>query len=234
MTIVTSQPSPGVIQALLDRPASRNAINLEMVRKLGAVVRNHEARVIILGSTTDEALSAGVDLKLSKADRAEVSRELYGLYETMRTTEAIVVVALSGYAIGGGAQLLIASDFRVASPNATIRFRGPGHGLAVGAWGLPGLVGRGRAVDLTLTMRSVGAAEAHAIGLIERIEDEPLQYALGFAEEVSRLSAPAVAAIKRIIGMPDPIEALRAERDHNDGWDGVIPSESEGGSDFAR
>ena len=205
-----------------------------MVRELGQVISNNEARVIILGSTSDEALSAGVDLKLSNSDRAEVSRKLYGLYEAMRRTEAIVLVALSGHAIGGGAQLLLASDFRIASPDATIRFRGPGHGLAVGAWGLPGLIGRGRAIDLTLTMRPIAAVEARAIGLIERIDDEPLRYAASFAQEITRLSPSAVAAIKRIVGIPDPIEALRAERDHNDGWEGAIPGDSEDGSDLAR
>lgn len=205
-----------------------------MVHGLGQVISNHEARVIILGSTSDEALSAGVDLKLSDSDRAEVSRKLYGLYEMMRNTEAIVVVALSGYAIGGGAQLMLASDFRIASPDATIRFRGPGHGLAVGAWGLPSLIGRGRAIDLTLTMRPIAAVEARAIGLIERIDDQPLRYAVSFAQEITRLTPSAVAAVKRIVGIPDPIEALRAERDHNDGWDGTIPAESEDGPDLAR
>lgn len=205
-----------------------------MVHGLGQVISNHEARVIILGSTSDEALSAGVDLKLSDSDRAEVSRKLYGLYEMMRNTEAIVVVALSGYAIGGGAQLMLASDFRIASPDATIRFRGPGHGLAVGAWGLPSLIGRGRAIDLTLTMRPIAAVEARAIGLIERIDDQPLRYAVSFAQEITRLTPSAVAAVKRIVGIPDPIEALRAERDHNDGWDGTIQAESEDGPDLAR
>ncbi len=205
-----------------------------MVHELGQVISNHETGVIILGSTSDEALSAGVDLKLSDTDRAAVSRKLYGLYEMMRSTEAIVVVALSGHAIGGGAQLLLASDFRIASPDATIRFRGPGHGLAVGAWGLPGLIGRGRAIDLTLTMRPIAAVEAQAIGLIERIEDQPLQYALNLAREITRLSPSAVAAVKRIIGIPDPIEALRAERDHNDGWDGAVPAESDDGPDLTR
>jgi enoyl-CoA hydratase/carnithine racemase len=234
MTIVLSQPSPAVVQVLLDRPASRNAIDLEMVRELSQVISDNEARVIILGSTSVEALSAGVDLKLSNSDRAEVSKKLYGLYEAMRRTEAIVVVALSGHAIGGGAQLLLASDFRIASPDATIRFKGPGHGLAVGAWGLPGLIGRGRAIDLTLTMRPIAADEALAIGLIERIDDEPLRYAASFAQEISRLSPSAVAAIKRIVEIPDPIQALRAERDHNDGWEGAIPGDSEDGSDLAR
>jgi enoyl-CoA hydratase/carnithine racemase len=234
MTVVISEPLPSVVQALLDRPDSRNAIDLEMVRNLIGVVADEKARVVVLGSTSNQVLSAGVDLKLSNAERAEVSRNLYRLYETMRTTDAVIVAALSGHAVGGGAQLLVASDFRVADPDATIRFRGPGHGLAVGAWGLPGLVGRGRAIDLTLTMRPIGAEEAQAIGLVERIDENPLHCALDFAEQVISLSSSAVSAIKRIVGMPDPIAALRAERDHNDAWDGAIPTESEDGSGRAR
>jgi enoyl-CoA hydratase/carnithine racemase len=234
MTVAISHPMPGVVQALLDRPAARNAINLEMVHRLIEVVADPRSRVIVLGSTTEEALSSGADLKLPDADRAEVSRELYRLYEMMRMTDSVVLVALSGHAVGGGAQLVVAGDFTVASPSATIRFRGPGHGLAVGAWALPGLVGRGRAIDLALGMRPVAAPEALAIGLIQRIEDRPLAYALAFAEEISGLSPSAVAAVKRISSITDPLEALRAEREHNDQWDGAIPVEREDGSDQAR
>jgi enoyl-CoA hydratase/carnithine racemase len=83
-------------------------------------------------------------------------------------------------------------------------------------------------------MRPVGAPEALAIGLIQRIEDLPLAYALAFAEEISGLSPSAVAAVKRISSITDPLEALRAEREHNDQWDGAIPVEREDGSDQAR
>jgi enoyl-CoA hydratase len=234
MTVAISHPLPGVVQALLDRPAARNAINLEMVRSLAEVMNDPQARVIVLGSTSPEALSSGADLKLADAERAEVSRDLYRLYETMRTTDAIILVALSGHAVGGGAQLIVAADFTVASPGAIIRFRGPGHGLAVGAWALPGLVGRGRAIDLTLGMRSVDAQEALEIGLIQRIKDPPLPYALTFAEDISGLSPSAVAAVKRISGIADSLEALKTEREHNDPWDGAIPVEQADDSDLPR
>ena len=232
MTVAVSHPLPGVVQALLDRPGSRNAIDLNMVGRLHEVVGDHEARVIVLGSTSEEALSSGADLKLSDGDRAEVSRQLYRLYETMRTTSAIIIVALSGHAVGGGAQLVVASDFTVAGPDATIRFRGPGHGIAVGAWALGGLVGRGRAIDLALSMRPVSAKEALEIGLIQRIDADPLAYANSLAEEITSLGPSAVAAVKRIVGIPDSLQALAAERDHNEGWDGAIPSSAENGPDL--
>jgi enoyl-CoA hydratase/carnithine racemase len=162
-----------------------------------------------------------------------VSRDLYRLYQIMRSTPAIIIVALSGHAVGGGAQLVVASDFTVAAPDATIRFRGPGHGIAVGAWALPGLVGRARAIDLALSMRTVSAEEALEIGLIQRIDPNPLAYAISLAEEITSLSPSAVAAVKRIVGIPDPFQALAAERDHNESWDGAVPSNAENGPDLA-
>jgi enoyl-CoA hydratase len=224
MSIAVSEPIPGVRQALLDRPGSRNALDLEMVTALSRVIGENRTRVVILGSTSEQALSAGVDLGLSDPERAEVSRALYGLYLQMRSTPAIVVTAVTGHAVGGGAQLVLASDIRVAGPDVSIRFMGPGHGLAVGAWGLPSLLGRGRAMDLALTMRTVGAEEALAIGLVQRVDEKPLQAALDIAEHLTTLDPDAVAAVKRIVAISDPLQALMAERVHNDGWSGAIPS----------
>lgn len=224
MTVAVSEPIPGVRQALLDRPGSRNALDLETVTALSRVIAQTGTRVVIIGSTSSEAFSAGVDLGLTDSERAEVSRALYGLYLQMRSTGAIVVAAVTGHAVGGGAQLILASDIRVASPDVSIRFMGPGHGLAVGAWGLPGLLGRGRAMDLALTMRAVGAEEALAIGLVQRIDEKPLQSALALAEQLTTLDPDAVAAVKRIVGISDPLQALMAERVHNDEWSGAIAS----------
>jgi enoyl-CoA hydratase/carnithine racemase len=234
MTVAVSHPAPGVVEALLDRPETRNAIDLDMVRRLLEVVGDTDARVVVLGSTSAEALSSGADLKLPDADRAEVSRELYRLYEMMRASSAIIIVAMSGHAVGGGAQLVIASDLTVAGPDAIIRFRGPGHGIAVGAWALAGLVGRGRAIDLTLSMRPVSAQEALDIGLIQRIDPNPLAHANTLAEEITHLSPSAVAAVKRIVGITDPVQALAAERAHNEAWDGAVPSDAGNGPDLAR
>ena len=75
-------------------------------------------------------------------------------------------------------------------PDRPIRFAGPGHGLAVGAWGLGSLVGRGRAIDLCLSMREVSADEAAAIGLVDRVADDPDAAALELATQVTRLDVP--------------------------------------------
>src|SRR3712207_7270247 len=94
-----------------------------------------------------------------------------------------IVVAIEGPAVGAGMQLAVAGDLRVAGPQTKLCVAGPGHGLAVAAWGLPSLVGRGRALDLCLTMRTVGAEEALAIGLVDRIEQDAGEAAVKLASD---------------------------------------------------
>lgn len=207
---------------LLDRPNKRNALDLGMVSTVSDAVGAAPGRAIVLGSTDPGVFCSGADLGLVDEDRARVSDALYGLYLAMRSAPQIVVAAASGHAVGGGAQLLIASDIRIAGHDLTIRLVGPGHGLAVGAWGLPSLVGRGRAMDLCLSMRPVGSEEALSMGLVDRVTLDPLAAAVEYADRLMELDPLAVARVKRVVGTSDPGQALRQERSENAGWDGVI------------
>jgi enoyl-CoA hydratase/carnithine racemase len=210
------RPAPGVLRLRFDRPERRNALDRPTLDALLDAFGAPEEPVVVLGSTSAAAFCAGADLRLEDRERAEVSDLLYELYGRMSASAAIVIAALDGPAVGGGAQLAIAADLRVASPNARIQLAGPGHGLAVGAWGLPSLVGRGRAMDLCLTMRPVGAEEAHAIGLVDRLVDDAAAGALELAVELAALDPAAVARVKRVAwASARAIEALEVERAEN-------------------
>jgi enoyl-CoA hydratase/carnithine racemase len=104
------------------------------------------------------------------------------------------------------------------------RFVGPGHGLAVGAWGLPSLVGRGRALDLCLTMRPVAAPEALELGLLDRLEDDPRAAAAALADEICALDPGAVARLKSITGTATGLMAALAEerRGNHETWSGAV------------
>jgi len=185
--------------------------------------------VVLLGSTTPAAFCAGADLRLADDERAAVSDLLYELYGRMTACDAIVVAALDGPAVGGGAQLAIAADLRVASPGARIQVAGPGHGLAVAAWALPSLVGRGRAMDLCLTMRPVGAEEALRIGLVDRLADDAAAAGLALATELAELDAAAAARVKRVAWASAlALGALEDERAGNRAaWSGsMTPAEA--------
>jgi enoyl-CoA hydratase len=219
------RPAPGVLRLRLDRPERRNALDRPLLEALLDAFAAPEEAVVVLGSTTPEAFCSGADLRLEDAERAEVSDLLYALYGRLTSSDAIVVAALDGPAVGGGAQLAIAADLRVAARTARIRLAGPGHGLAVGAWGLPSLVGRGRAMDLCLTMRPVDAEEALRIGLVDRVADDAAAAAaLELAAELARLDPAAAARVKRVAwASARALDALEVERAENRAaWSGSM------------
>ena len=208
----------------LNRPDQLNAVDVPLVSALLAAFDRINARAVVLGSSTPKAFCSGADLDLEDAERARVSDMLYELYEKMVRLPVPIVVALDGHVVGGGTQLAVAGDLRVAGPKTKIRVAGPGHGLAVAAWGLPSLVGRGRALDLCLTMRAVGAEEALAMGLVDRVEEDPGGAAVDLASSLARSDPAAVGRVKRLVyGVSGCLNALREERACNrESWSGSV------------
>ena len=222
--LLVDSPAGDVLRLRLNRPNRLNAVDMALANSLLAAFDEVDARVVVLGSSTPKAFCSGADLDLEDEERARVSDLLYELYEKMVELSVPIVVALDGHAVGGGAQLAVAGDLRIAGPDTKIRIAGPGHGLAVAAWGLPSLVGRGRALDLCLTMRAVGAEEALAMGLVDRIEEKPGEAAVDLASELARLDPAAVGRVKRVVSAAsDPLDALREERSGNrESWSGSV------------
>lgn len=224
MPLLVDRPRDGVVRVRLNRPGRHNAVDAALVVALHAAFDGLQARAIVLGSTERGRFCAGADLSVPDAERATVSDGLYDLYRRLLTLDLPVIAALTGPAVGGGAQLAIACDLRVAAPDAWLQFIGPAHGLAVGAWGLPSLVGRGRAIDLCLSGRRVGADEARAIGLVDRVAADPDAAALQLAGELAELDAGAVARVKAIVARTaDREAALALEAAGNRTWAGSVP-----------
>jgi len=221
-----------MLELRLNRPAARNAIDTAMVLALLEHLRNTDARVVLLGATDPTAFCAGADLKLSDAERAQVSDLLYELYRRMVELSVLILVVLQGPAVGGGAQIAVAADLRIADPTASIRFMGPAHGLAVGAWALGSLVGRGRALDLCLNRRVVAADEALALGLVDRVVSDPWATAREMGAHIARLDRGAVARVKRIVCDGGALLSMLAqERDGNRSWMGSVSISEQPGHD---
>ncbi len=224
--LVVDTIAPGVSRLALDRPGVRNAVDLATVRGLIEAVTCLEDPVAVLTSTTAGMFCSGADLSVPDPERAAVSDLLYELYERMVSSPVVIISAVDGPAIGGGAQLLLASDIRVATPSMWARFAGPGHGLAVGTWGLPSLVGRGRALDAMLTMRSIPASEALASGLVDRLVpgEDLMSTATELAAGIVGLERAAAVRVKRLVVEGDSLRyRLVAERRANGGWAGAVP-----------
>ena len=198
----------------LARPERRNALDVGLMTAVRDAIAAEPGAPVLLGSTDPQVFCAGADLTITDAERAVISDLIYDCCEAMITRPGPVIAVVTGAAVGGGAQLAVASDLRIASPAARLRFTGPlGLDLAVGAWLLPDLIGRGAAMDLVLTGRWVEAAEARSLGLISRIEDDPDlaagQIAAGLA------GRDGGAGVKAVMAAGGLLDRLRAERQVN-------------------
>jgi enoyl-CoA hydratase/carnithine racemase len=216
-------PLAGVLLIELNRPERHNALDLDVVSRLTSLLSEPEARAVILTSSRADVFCSGADRSIGDDERVDLSDRLYQLYETMVRLPIPIIAAIGGHAIGGGAQLAIASDLRIASPRASFRFVGPGHGLAIGAWRLPRLVGVGAAFELCATMRDVDADEAARLGLVNHVDEDPVAAALELAGQLVELDAGALARIKAVIAIDDVHAALAHERAGNRvSWDGRL------------
>jgi enoyl-CoA hydratase len=206
----------GYLRVRLARPERRNALDAAMTRALLDVVRADPAVPVLLESTDPAAFCAGADLGVPDRERAEVSDLLYQCYEVMVTRPGPVIAVVEGPAVGGGAQLAGAADLRIAGPRGRFRWSGPpGRDLAVGAWLLPDLIGRGAALELSLTGRWVEAAEAQQLGLVNLVVDEPAKVAARLARGLLSRGAGAAGNVKLIASAGGLLERLRAEREAN-------------------
>jgi enoyl-CoA hydratase len=214
--VVAERSGAGYLRLLLSRPDQRNALVPGMVTALTGAMQADSDAVVLLGSTDPRVFCAGADLSLPMADRAAVSDLLYECYEHMITRPGPVIAVVGGPAVGGGAQLAAAADLRIAGPGARLRWAGPaGAGLAVGAWILPDLVGRGAALEIGMTGRWVDAAEALALGLVHRVEDDPDRVAAGLAETLAAAGPLGPGRIKAVAAAGGLLDRLRAERAAN-------------------
>jgi enoyl-CoA hydratase/carnithine racemase len=140
-------------------------------------------RIIITGN--DKFFSAGADLneisQLSAAQAFEFSRQGQALMLAIDQFPVPVIAAIRGYCMGGGMDLALACDYRIAAPNAVFGHRGASLGVMTG-WGgtqrLPRLIGKPRAMQMFLLAEMVKAEEALRIGLINEIANDPVGAAL--------------------------------------------------------
>jgi enoyl-CoA hydratase len=206
----------GYRRLLLARPERRNALDVGLARALRDALGRDETAPVLLASSDPAVFCAGADLGIPDTDRAAVSDLVYECCEIMITRPGPVIAVVTGPAVGGGAQLATAADLRIAGPAARLRWIGPaGLGLAVGAWVLTDLAGRGAAMELTLTGRWVEAAEALALGLVNRVADDPGRLAADIAGELAAAGPDVPARVKSVLAAGGLLDRLRAERQVN-------------------
>ena len=164
----------------LNRPEVMNAFNFELLRRLKDAIEalrfKTDIRVVIIVGAGEKSFSAGADLKerrtLSDIQVKEYIYTIRNLFTAIEMLNKPVIAAVNGIALGGGTELALACDIRIASTNASMGQTETRLAIIPGAGGtqrLPRLVGKGKAKELIFTGRRIGAEEALQIGLVNKI-----------------------------------------------------------------
>jgi len=174
----SSQNHVGTIT--LNRPDALNAFNYQMLSELEEIVEgiriNPDVRVVVIQAAGEKAFSVGADLKERKTLTIDqVRRNVYKIGEVFAKVEQLpqpTIAVLNGYAFGGGMELALACDFRIAADHATVGLTETSLAIIPGAGGtqrLPRLIGESKALELILTAKRVTAVEGDQYGLFTRV-----------------------------------------------------------------
>ena len=212
MSGVTFDIESGIAQITLNRPTFKNAIDQGVIDGLERAIDDIDQRdglrgVLVTGEGQD-AFCSGGDLKWlaelkNPADGARMSTRMQGVLHALSKLPIPVVAVLNGYALGGGAELALACDFRVFEQHSFMSFKQTQAGLTTGwsgGWRLVDLLGYSRALELAMTGEKVSAARAYELGLCNRIADqgEGMRIGLDFLARMNRGALTANVATKRL------------------------------------
>ncbi|MGN7821230.1 enoyl-CoA hydratase [Chitinophaga varians] len=207
--IIHQQVAPYVAHIQLNRPKELNALNLQLMGELRDALKlldaDEQVRAIVL-SGNEKAFAAGADIK-QMAEKSAIdmfNTDQFSTWDTIKRTKKPIIAAVSGFALGGGCELMMLCDMIVASETA--RFGQPEIKLGVmpGAGGTQRLtraVGKALAMEMVLTGRFITAQEAQQAGLINRVVPVELflQEAIKLAGEVAAMAPLAVKMAKEAV-----------------------------------
>jgi enoyl-CoA hydratase len=229
-TLELSTPRPGVTVITLNRPERLNAMNHELVHDLhGALddLRDDRSTRVVVLTGAGRGFCSGLDLLggfqvpgtegLGRVQAGMASQQfIASLVPKLRSLRQPVIAAVNGPAAGGGLALALASDVRLAAPEAKFNVAFVRVGLSgcdIGvSWLLPRLIGASRAFELLLTGRIIDAAEADRLGLVSRVvEDRPvLDAALDVAGEILANSPTGVWMTKEVMWSQLEVGSMQA------------------------
>lgn len=208
-TVQVSTLKNEIVIITLNRPEAANSLSLKMLEELEDAILsykyNRHVRCVIITGTGEKAFCSGADLKeRAGMDMNQVRKTVAMIRGMMNEIELLpqpVIAAVNGVAFGGGTELALACDIRVASETATFGLTETSLGIIPGAGGtqrLPRLIGKGKAKELIFTARKIDAIEAKEIGLVEYVvsPESVLNKALDIANQIVRNAPIAITQAK--------------------------------------
>jgi len=228
LSSVRTEVEGRVATVTIDRPEKRNALNgvvrRELIRTLDDLESREDVRVVVLTGAGEKAFVAGADIdEFANRTPLEQRAAMEGrrVFDVLAQLPKPTLASINGYALGGGCELALACDIRIAGRSARLGQPEVNLGLLPGGGGtqrLPRLVGLGRAMRLTLTGELIGAEEAERIGLVDEVVDDDALRARTreLAASIARQSPLALKLIKQAVraSAEMPLSAgLRLERE---------------------
>ena len=211
--LVTVRRDGVVVIATINRPAKANAVSTEVIGALDTIVAGIEqsavsgvTRGLVVTGAGDKAFSAGADIANLQGLTCPAARnqmlEGQRVFARLAALPVPVIAAINGVALGGGLELAMACDLRIAAPHALLGQ--PEITLAnIPGWGgtqrLPRLVGRAVAAEMILTGEPITADRAYQVGLVNAVESDPVTAAVALAHRIAEHSPAAVAAAKDVM-----------------------------------
>jgi enoyl-CoA hydratase len=197
----------------ISRPEALNALNRDVIAEIRQTLAEAAAgnlRCLIITGAGEKAFVAGADIgemaPLAPEEAKDFSRAGNEMMDAIEDFPAPVIAAVNGYALGGGFELALACDIRLAAENAVFSFPEAGIGIIPGYGGVKrivSLIGTGRAKELLFTARRVTAAEALSLGIVNHVypAGELMAKALALAAQIAANAPRAVQGEKRLANM---------------------------------
>ncbi|WP_024804565.1 enoyl-CoA hydratase/isomerase family protein [Nocardia sp. BMG51109] len=216
--MIELESADGLAVITINRPQARNAIGLDTMDELEkAIDKAAGARALALTGAGDRAFVSGGDLKELAALRTEeqaatMARRMRGICDRLAAFPGPVIAALNGHALGGGAEVAVAADIRIAADDIKIGFNQVSLAI-MPAWGgaerLARLVGPGRALMLAGSGEVLDAAAAERVGLLDRVLPRA-EFDAGWRAAARSLATAPAGEVKRVIGGVTAEEAVSA------------------------
>lgn len=208
---VTAEEIGHVLLVTISRPEARNAVNQDVIRGVGRALEHAEEctgiRAVVITGAGDKAFCAGADLKAAAAggfDEVAEEMEKWGFAGYVKhAISKPTIAAVNGFALGGGTEIVLASDLAVASSEAAFGLPEVQRGIFAGAGGafrLGRQVPKKIAMEILLTGQPLPAQRALEIGMVNRVvpQDQVLETAMELANQICRNAPLAVQTSKRI------------------------------------
>jgi len=230
------EKSEGIATITMNRPEALNAFSAEVVSEILQAIEDvkvdESVRVVVLTGAGEKAFSAGADIKAMKGMNALKARELSQMGErlcnALENLEKPVIAAINGYALGGGLEVAMACDIRIASENARMGQTEINIGLIPG-WGgtqrLTRLIGATKAKELIFTGKMIDARTAEQLGLVNMVvpQDKFRETVRQFALELAQKAPVALKVAKALINKGAEISLDAAIALEREGF-GVVAS----------